>query len=282
VIEKALIQQARQTNIGEYLMSTGLQLKRNGKRYKHPEHDSLIFTDGAYFWNSRQESGNAVDYLTRHLDMTFGEAVEALTGFTPSAPPDTQTAELLLNNDCRRSIAYLNKTRKIDYEIIIDLVKNKLIQQEANTNNAVFSMLDEHGQTVGAELQGTLSDKRFKGVQAGSKYGYGFNLKYGKKPDFIMFFESAVDLLSFVNIVKLQNRVLDDCILVSMCGLKTNIVTHFLSTFTGVSGVFSCVDNDNAGVEFENALEGLKIAFKAHKPDKAYKDWNEQLQAVKT
>lgn len=283
MIDSETIKKARQANIAEYLLSIGEPLKRNGRRYKHTEHDSLVFTDNSYFWNSEQEHGNAIDYLTRHHGMTFADAVTALTGYTADEAretPDSQTAALQISRDCRRGIAYLNKTRKIDYDIIIELVKQGRIQQEAETNNLIFPMIDENGETVGAELQGTLSDRRFKGVRGGSKYGYGFNLKYGN-PEYIMFFESAVDLLSFVNLVKLKGKELQDCLLVSMSGVKTNVVEHYLQAFNGSVGVFSCVDNDNAGTEFETALQGLKIAFKPHHCDPAYKDWNEQLQAVK-
>jgi len=180
-IDKAQIQKARQTDLAEYLLSVGVPLKRNGHRHTHADHDSLVFTKNAYYWNSRQDKGNSVDYLTRHMGFSFTDAVEILTGFTPYVEPITQqlTFEgLKVNKDCRRAIAYLHKTRGIDYSIVKELIDRQLLMQEEKTNNIIFPMYDENGSYVGAELQGTLSEKRFKGVAVGSKYGYGFSVRF--------------------------------------------------------------------------------------------------------
>ena len=64
-MNKELIQKARQTNLAEYLTSIGIPLKREGNRYRHKEHESLIFTENAYYWNSKQQKGNAIDYLVQ-------------------------------------------------------------------------------------------------------------------------------------------------------------------------------------------------------------------------
>jgi hypothetical protein len=42
------------------------------------DYSSLVFTDNAYYWNSRQENGNAIDYLTRHMGFSFKDAVYSL------------------------------------------------------------------------------------------------------------------------------------------------------------------------------------------------------------
>lgn len=112
MIEKEFIQQARQTNLACYLLSINEPLVKNGHRYKHKEHDSLVFTENSYFGNSRQEHGNAVDYLTRHKNMSFSEAVTALIGFAPSVKPELtiQLKDLNVSNDYKRAIAYLHKT----------------------------------------------------------------------------------------------------------------------------------------------------------------------------
>ncbi len=88
---------------------------------------------------------------------------------------------------------------------------------------------------MGAELNGTLSDKRYKGIAENSVYGYGFNLRTSKIEDLknYMFFESAIDMLSYINIYQIDGKLseLKDTILVSMGGLKLSIVKSTLEAF---------------------------------------------------
>jgi len=40
-MDREIIQKARKANLAEYLISVGIPLVKNGKRYRHKEHDSL-------------------------------------------------------------------------------------------------------------------------------------------------------------------------------------------------------------------------------------------------
>jgi hypothetical protein len=287
---RELIQKARQTNLGEYLINSSVSLEKHGDRYRHAEHDSLTFHENSYYWNSRQEHGNAIDYLVRYMNMDFKQTVTALTesaGARDERPPsmdgDFKRDDLLIIKDISKVRAYLSKTRHIGNSIIDYLVRNKLLFQEKRTNNAVFPMYDENNDLVGAELQGIIPDKRFKGVQKDSKYGYGFNIKFfndNNAFDYSLFFESAVDLISFVDYkLNREKKDLKGCILVSMAGLKLNILRHTAKAFQGDLKAVLCVDNDQAGQEFKNKVQQSKIPFIVSAPDERFKDWNEQLTA---
>ena len=287
MIDSALVRVARQADLASYLIAAGVPLVRSGRRYRHGEHDSLVITGNMYYWNSRGESGNSLDYLMRHMDMDFKDAVAALVGFVPDVPPEPATVTVPGGNagNYQRVFAYLHKTRGISYGLLQALVDEKLLAQEAGTNNAVFYMRDEKGDTVGAELVGTLSGRRFKGVRAGSKYGYGFNaLPHGDAVDFILFFESAVDLLSFMQIKALEGKEAKNCMMVSMCGLKPNVVKHMSCIFGGQPVL--CVDNDGAANEFLATCthvylpNGANVRVRYCRPLCQYKDWNEQLLAM--
>lgn len=115
----------------------------------------------------------------------------------------------------RNVFAYLCKARKIDGKIVEGLVRDDLLYQDKR-GNAVFLHKNDNGEIVGAELQGTNTYKRFKGVAAGTSDSL-FSVKIGT-PDRAYVFESAIDLLSFkmlANQEKIQNSVL-----VSMAGVK--------------------------------------------------------------
>jgi len=255
------------------------------------EHDSLIFTDNAYYWNSRQEKGNAIDYLVRYMNMSFVNAVLALTatrGLIHTQPIAHAKGFVLesaiLNPNCHKAKIYLNMERHIGNDNIDYLIQNKLLFQERKTNNIVFPMYDENNICVGAELQG-VTKKRFKGIMKSSKYGYGFNVRFSNDGtfDYALFFESAIDLISFMDYKKnYENKSLKRCILVSMAGLKANIVKHTLKSFKVNLRIVLCVDNDEAGQKFKNEVESIQLTYIDCAPNEKYKDWNEQLVAIKS
>ena len=281
MIDSSLVRAARQADLAAYLMTVGVPLVRSGARYKHKVHDSLVIKGNMYYWNSRGCSGNSLDYLLRHMGMDFRSAVAALAGFVPAAAPGPPgvAAPKGSAGDFRRVFAYLHKARGISYGLLQALADKKLLAQEAGTNNAVFHMRDEEGRTVGAEIEGTLSGRRFKGVRAGSKYGYGFNVMLrGDAVFYILFFESAVDLLSFAEIKMRMGKELKNALLVSMCGLKPNVAGHMAAAFGGRPML--CPDNDGAADEFLARVSAGRLAHAlVCRPEARYKDWNEQLLA---
>jgi hypothetical protein len=245
-----------------------------------------------YYQHSTQQGGNAVDYLVKIEGYTFDEAVKALISGEfrdeeeekkcqkPSAVFDW--ADVQTSADMRRGIAYLVKTRKIDYDRVVKpLIADGNVFQEAGTANLLFPILADDGTVCGAEVEGTQSLRRFKGVKAGSNATiHGFSVKTDiEKTRFVLFFESAIDLLSFLDIARSTGKSLAGCMLVSMAGLKPDLVKH-ISTLTGAMTAL-CVDNDIAG---QNFTEGLKTKIRGlieRKPDKRFKDWNEQLQEMR-
>ena len=288
MIDSSLVRAARQADLAAYLLSVGVPLERSGNRYRHKAHDSLVIKGNMYYWNSRNDKGNSLDYLVRHMGLDFLSAVSALVGFVPVGapePPADKPKRRGASDNFHRVFAYLHKTRGISYYILQLLVDRKLLAQEAETNNAIFYMRDEKGETVGAELEGTLSDRRFKGVQAGSKYGYGFNVMLrGDEVFYILFFESAVDLLSFAEIKTRMGKELNGILLVSMCGLKPNVVKHMAAAFGGQPML--CPDNDRAADDFvalmprEVMSRGKLSRVLVYRPMAIHKDWNAQLLGI--
>lgn len=288
-MNKELIKKARQTNLAEYLMGVGVPLKRTGNRHKHGEHDSLVFTENSYYWNSRGEHGNSIDYLTRHMGYDFISAVLALAPSVENKQPrknmtsgDFELDQQTLNGNTQKAKTYLTQKRCISSSIVDYLKNENLIFQQKQTNNIVFAMRDENNKIIGAELHG-VTEKRFKGIAKNSKYGYGFNVRFSNDDtyDYALFFESAVDLISFMDYkLNYEKKSLERCILISMAGLKINIVKHTLGIFRGVRMVL-CIDNDSAGEVFKDKLTSAQIDYLERQPDPQYKDWNEQLTATK-
>lgn len=288
-MDQALIDKAKKANLAHYLLSKGENLKQVGNRYRHKDHNSLVFTNNFYSWNSKNDKGDSIKYLTTYCGMDFKTAVMELSGAKVIDTSLVYEIDFNINNiniskDMRRAIAYLNKTRGIDYKLIVELINKKLLFQEESTNNIIFPMLDENRKIVGAEIAGTLTDKRFKGIKSGSKYGYGYNIRYGNEIRYILYFESAIDLISLIEIQRIKGKNLEGCLLVSLSGLKENVFYNMLDVFKNdlkPIETFLCIDNDIAGLNFLKCLKVAKNDFKIYFPSEGFKDWNEQLKSIK-
>lgn len=219
-------------------------------------------------------SGHLPDYETFRamVEANTAKAVDRIRELPKRSEPFT---EIKANADSKRVIAYLTKTRGLDYNIVAELLKKGQLVQEEKTGNAAFLIKDKNGKTIGAEKVGTSTDRRFKGVTAGLPEGYGFETVRGKG-EYAYFFESAVDMLSFMQI---HNDKLDNARLISMMGVKPSIVEATMERY-GISPekVYIGADNDEAGDKFAKGLQSKYPAMKRFLPsDPDCKDWNDQL-----
>ena len=283
-------------NLPQFLMSHGFDLKKVGKEYVWKEHDSLHIKDngpgerGQWFRFSENKGGDNIGLLREYMDMSFIDAVEALTGehidctyissHTYEPKPVQQTArELSLAeaDNCRRVFAYLCKTRGLDYDMLSELVKKGVISQEEKTGNVLFKYFDTDGKVIGAEKVGTSTEHKFKGIATGSASGHGFEVVCGTGEK-AFFFESAIDMLSYL---QMHSKELDNCRLVSMMGVKPNIVLDtMLRHNIAPENVFLCSDNDTAGNEFAQRLQEQYHDMKRIITPDTYKDWNDMLRGI--
>ena len=289
-------ERANLVNLPQFLMSHGFDLKKVGKEYVWKEHDSLHIKDngpgerGQWFRFSENKGGDNIGLLREYMDMSFLDAVEALTGehidrtYTPShtyeSKPVQQTArELSLAeaDNCRRVFAYLCKTRRLDYDMLSALVKKGTFSQEEKTGNVLFKYYDDQGKVIGAEKVGTSTEQKFKGIAKGSAGGHGFEVVRGTGEK-AFFFESAIDMLSYL---QMHSKKLDNCRLVSMMGVKPNIVLDtMLRHNIAPENVFLCSDNDTAGNEFARRLQEQYPDMKRIVTPDTYKDWNDMLRDI--
>ena len=291
------IERANYVNLPQFLMMHGFDLKKVGREYVWKEHDSLHIRDnapgerGRWYRFSESKGGDNISFLREYMNMSFADAVEALTGEyidrTYTAPtrtyqpkPIQQTArELSLAeaDNCRRVFAYLCKTRGLDYDLISSLVKSGVIAQEQKTGNVLFKYYDENGKIIGAEKVGTSTEHKFKGIATGSAGGHGFEIVRGTGEN-AFFFESAIDMLSYL---QMHDKELTNCRLVSMMGVKPNIVLDTMRRHNiSPENVFLCSDNDTAGNEFADRLREEYPDMKRIITSDTYKDWNDMLRGI--
>lgn len=160
-LEEDIIERAKNTDMIALLESEeGFSFKSTyGEReFKCIEHNSLVVNGNRrrWYWNSRQVGGNnAIDYLVKIRGMNFRDAVLHLVGdreqtaYTPIRKAVTENVSVskpvrfvLLEQahfpDGRRNysniIAYLNKGRGIDMNIINTLIASGQIYQGVQYN----------------------------------------------------------------------------------------------------------------------------------------------------
>ena len=289
-------EKANLVNLPKFLMSHGFDLKKVGREYVWKDHDSLHIKDngpgerGQWFRFRENKGGDNIGFLREYMDMSFIDAVEALTGehidrtYTPSrtyeSKPVQQTArELSLAeaDNSRRVFAYLCKTRGLDYDMLSALVKKGTISQEEKTGNVLFKYFGTDGKVIGAEKVGTSTEHKFKGIATSSAGGHGFEVVRGTGEK-AFFFESAIDMLSYL---QMHDQELDNCRLVSMMGVKPNIVLDtMLRHNISPENVFLCSDNDTAGNDFAQRLQEQYPDIKRVITPDTYKDWNDMLRGI--
>lgn len=282
-ITKEQIEAARSANLAEYFRANGYDCEQRKDELHIKGYGGFYVNVNSNAWTcfSENKGGtNAINCLTEMLGMDFKTAVKELAGSALSYIPRRENnsfserkKDLVLPgkaDNMKKVFAYLCKTRGISSEIVSQFAHDKLLYQDVS-GNAVFVHKNESGEIVGAEIQGTNSEKRYKGVAQGTSESV-FSVKIGE-PKKCYVFESAIDLMSFkqlANPEKIQNSVL-----VSMAGLKLNLLKGIAEK--GMK-IYSCVDNDEAGRNFtktNNLTPCRKIL-----EDNGVKDYNELLQKL--
>lgn len=204
MIDKETIRAARSANLVKWLLDNGYSLKKEpGDNYRLPGNGGLIIKENRWKQFSTGDQGNAIDFLTHFLGMNFKEAVEQLSGTGTADIPLVPRNQLKPQKEfkvpeaapnCRRVIAYLTQKRKLPAELVISLIKKKLIWQDIR-GNCVFPCCDESGRIVGAMLRGTLSEVRWVGTSPGSDVSPGWIMP-GKDESSLAVTESPIEAMS--------------------------------------------------------------------------------------
>ena len=307
--DKEIIGLARQVDLVEYFRSSGYTVEKKGAEYYVKEISngrfaiSLPNNDWYDHYHGHGARG-AIDCLEYVFEMDFKEAVYALTGqqlhgerqstptkrtvsspFTParqSTPtPKTEVVMPEPSKGMAPLYAYLHKTRGIPYDVIQQFIDAKLLYQTNRKmgsrykSNAVFVHFNEEGKAVGGDLQGLDPVYRFKGMVTGSGDStFQFQPADGEvKRAFI--FEAPIDLMSFYSMFR-DSIPMEGTLFVSLSGLKPSVPMKLKES--GVE-IISCVDNDEAGRDFEVTNGFLRCVLAKEYLDKNnLKDWNDLLR----
>ena len=275
-ISKEKIKEARQVDLLTYLRNYEPQelVHFAGNTYCTREHDSLKISNGKWYWFSRGFGGyNALDYLIKVKEIPFLEAVERITGQAAYQPQQLHPAKpekpkvLLLPNASRstsRVHAYL-RSRGIDAELIDFCIQTGRLYESEPHHNVVFVGLDKYNKPRYANLRGLGTD--FVGDATGSDKRFSFSIP-APGSNTVQLFESAIDLLSYATLVKLNGGNWQREHLVSLAGVykpKENLqessmplaLKRYLSEHSEIRYITLRLDNDATGGRAAKAMVSM-------------------------
>lgn len=296
------IEKARQVDLFTYLQTCEPQelVHVSGNVYCTREHDSLRISNGKWCWFSRGIGGySALDYLIKVKEMPFTQAVETIMGNLSAAPPAFTPAPkapkekvLLLpqtNRNATHAIEYLHR-RGIDYELIDFCIQTGRLYESSSYHNVVFVGMDADGKPRYANQRGIGSD--FIGDANGSDKHYSFEIPAAVASDTLHLFESAVDLLSYGTLQKLDGKGWRSENLLSLAGVykpRAKIeesslpaaLVRYLAEHPHIRRVVLRLDNDATGRIAAGTIKALlprKYAVTVDiQPPPQGKDYNDCL-----
>src|SRR6478735_7694284 len=175
-VKEEEIMKARDVDLLTYLEAKGETFVKEGKYYRHTEHDSLLIKGNMYAWNSRNETGyGAISFAQMYYGMSFPQAVLDInkgdykelsheqSSVSVSNEPFRYPKELEVQ-DQTKAEEYLIRERHIDPRLVHWLFQKDLIAQD-KSNNVVFKWRKQggKGKVIGADRQGTVPIKNKRG-----------------------------------------------------------------------------------------------------------------------
>lgn len=245
----------------------------SGNTYTTKTHDSLKISNGKWMWWSRGIGGrSALDYLIKVRDYTFMEAVQTIAGQAAIRPPVSVSApkvtekKLLLPKPCHSQTAVIRylEGRGVDAEIVHFCIQTGIVYESEYHHNAVFVGKDREEKPRYAALRGIGTD--FIGDASGSDKNYSFSILSRGKSETVHLFESAIDLLSYATVLKMEGQNWRKDHLLSLAGVyqpakeieQSKVpaaLTRFLEEHPKIKDVVLHLDNDRAGRRATQAIQ---------------------------
>jgi hypothetical protein len=299
---KDQIVQARDMDLLAYLQryEPDELIHDGGGSYRTRSHDSLKISNGLWCWWSRGIGGRtALDYLTQVRGLDFTEAVGRILRDAPisfpaqsRSPPAWAAPKTFVlperNDNNRRVFAYLC-SRGIDPEIINHFIKHGQLYEDREHHNAVFVGFDGD-QPRCASMRSTLSDSTFLRDAEGSDKRFSFGFTASDNNGALVVTESAIDLLSYLTLVKRNRhdwRMVNGVSLIGVYKPREDTpkvpaaLAQYLKDHPQIRRIALCLDSDEAGREAAQgiiaALPELEVTYH---PPTIGKDYNDMLTAT--
>lgn len=276
-------EQARRTDLANFLISQGEKVKKSGSEYEWLDGSQKVTIRGHLWYHQyEQKGGDAIDFIRKFYNKDYAEAVQMLLSDYGGQIVNLQTTEreqkpFILpprNDRMSRVFSYLLLTRGIDKDVLFEFVRKKMIYESAYYHNAVFVGYDSSGKPRHAHKRGTVTSNPYKGNVAGSQPEYSFH--FNGTSDKIFLFEAPIDMLSYISMHKENWK---EHSYAASCSVSDRVLFQCLKDNPNIKNVFLCFDNDEAGQtankRIADKLNKLNIQNEILIP--THKDWNEDI-----
>lgn len=302
-VSPEMIAQARQMDLLTYLRLYEPEelVKIAPDVYSTRTHDSLKISNGAWMWWSQGYGGyTALDYLIKVKGEPFVDAVELLCGERARQPPTAKVVPKANKTRAKQplllpqrspsnyiAIRYLC-SRGIDKSIVEACLNRGMIYENLPYHSVIFVGYDEKNTPRYAGFRAT-NGERILGDCSGSDKQYSFRLVDGNS-DTVHLFESAIDLLSFATLLKMDGEDYRNYNMISLSGVYAPsknpgqgrvpaVLERYLESHPETQNIMIHFDNDTKGREAEKVIENkLKERYKVVDfPPPQGKDFNDFL-----
>ena len=276
-------EQARRTDLANFLISQGEKVKKSGSEYEWLDGSQKVTIRGHLWYHQyEQKGGDAIDFIRKFYNKDYAEAVQMLLSNYGGQIVNLQTTEreqkpFILpprNDRMSRVFSYLLLTRGIDKDVLFEFVRKKMIYESAYYHNAVFVGYDSSGKPRHAHKRGTVTSNPYKGNVAGSQPEYSFH--WHGTSDKIFLFEAPIDMLSYISMHKENWK---NHSYAASCSVSDRVLFQCLKDNPNIKNVFLCFDNDEAGQtankRIADKLNSMNIKSEILIP--THKDWNEDI-----
>lgn len=244
-------EQARRTDLANFLISQGEKVKKSGSEYEWLDGSQKVTIRGHLWYHQyEQKGGDAIDFIRKFYNKDYAEAVQMLLSNYGGQIVNLQTTEreqksFILpprNDRMSRVFSYLLLTREIDKDVLFEFVRKKMIYESADFHNAVFVGYDSSGKPRHAHKRGTVTSNPYKGNVAGSQPEFSFH--WHGTSDKIFLFEAPIDMLSYISMHKENWK---NHSFAASCSVSDRVLFQCLKDNPNIKNVFLCFDNDEAG-----------------------------------
>lgn len=301
-------EQARRTDLVEFLRSQGETVKHSGSEYEWKDGSQKVTIRGnLWFHQYDRVGGDAIDFVRRFYNKDYVDAMEFLLGNSSgtliTSPPvvkEQKPFKLPSRNDnMRRVFAYLNIIRGIDKDVLYAFIHRKMIYESEKYHNVVFVGYDRNGNPRHACMRGTGSNSTYKGNAPNSQPEYSFhwhgqaepapnsrtndvkNFEYGylRPSNRLYLFEAPIDMLSFISMHKENWK---ENSYAASCSVSDRVLFQCIKDNPHIEKVYICFDNDEPGQtaakRISQKLYEKEIQSEILVP--IHKDWNEDQRAA--
>lgn len=312
-VSKDMINKAMNVNLLEYAKSLGMEFESRGSSdtlYWKGHSLNITQSKNMYYRFSSNTGGNVINFAMEMEGLSFPEAIRKLCGeeiqknyqsSTPmtvngSIPSVQQSKERMIlpkaNPKANRVFAYLVRTRKIDPEIVSQMMREHKIY-ENDKHSCVFVGYDEKGKPGYANVRSTNTDgKAYRGEVKNSDKRFGFTMRGLPKSNSVYVFEAPIDAMSHASLMKMAGGDWQEDWRISLGGTSDLALQQFLKTHPWIKNIHFATDNDLQGnkvLENEYNEDGtikkagyLKkykdLGYETYREEPLNKDFNKDLE----